>query len=263
MTNTFSTMSCETLYQMYKSYVERLEDLISGTRTALRNMTKLVAFPFNRLNALIDEYLDAIANMGSLLDFSNINKIVKALQKMLDCPLLVDMFGQQIADILANIGKGTGLIKQMVLQMLESVADTIRSTLEPIKAALQAPFNKATALYDAFVKGTLAPIMQFLHDLEECLELMCAAYKAVRSFDPLAIVKPLKKFGIEFDKEGHLKTNKGTMLQTLNKKWTDMKDRVSADFEKACADTLKRADKVLGDLGDLLDRAHSLPEAGD
>lgn len=263
MTNVLSDLSCDTLYNMYKSYVDRLQDLVKGTRDLLRKIKDIAAFPFKRIEALVNEYLAMLNGLPKMLDFSNVFKVLNALKKMLDCPILADAFGAQIAGIIDNIGKGQKALKALVSGLLQNIANMVTSSLAPIKAALMNPLNQATSMFEAFVKGQLGPVFKMLHMLQECLGNMCAAYKAVRAFSPGTIIKPLEKYGVSFiDKDGKSEFNfdKNKLTTAVTKKWDDMKGKARGDLEKSQQMLLNKVDQALEKAGKLKDAAIVLPK---
>lgn len=257
MTNVLSNLSCETLYNMYRQYIENLQDLINDARTMLRNITDLIAFPFKRIEAMVQEYINALSNLPSLLDFSNINAIFSALKRMLDCPILADAFGKQISDILDSTGRSVQTLRNMVTSLLQSVADKVKSALDPIQKMLQSPLSKLTSSFENFVTtGALGSIMQYVHVLEQCLGNMCAAYKAVQSFSPGAIIKPLEKFGVTF-KDGSMSFDKDTMMNAMKKKVTDIKDSVVKNYDDLQKSTKKKVDEAIALADGLKAKANS------
>ena len=256
MTNTLSNLSCETLFNMYRQYVENLQSMVNDARTMLRNITNLVAFPFNRINAMVQEYMSALNGLPGLLDFSNLAQVLNALKRMLDCPILADAFGKQISNIIDNVGKGAAALRSMITSLLSSIADKVRSALEPIQKMLQEPLSKLTGAFDKFVGSTLGPVMSYLHMLEQCLGNMCAAYKAIQSFSPGAIVKPLEKFGVSFS-GGKMSFDSKSMMNAMTRKVTDMKNRAVQDFDSMQKATKKQIDDTLSLANSLESRAKS------
>lgn len=258
MTNVLTGLSCDTLYNMYTAYVERLQDLVKGTRDLLRKIKDIAAFPFKRIEALVNEYLSMLNGMQKILDFSNVAKVIAALKKMLECPILADMFGAQIAGILDNIGKGAGKLKKLVSGLLQNIANMVTSSLAPIKAALMSPLNSATSMYEAFVKGQLGPIFKMLKTIQDCLGNMCAAYKAVKAFEPGTIIKPLEKYGVKFE-GGKLTFAEGDLATALRNKWNDMKGKVTGDIANSQKMLAAKVDRGLEAARKLKDSAMILP----
>ena len=254
MTNILSGLSCEQLYHMYSKKLQELQGVVDSARDILRNMSDLVSFPFKRIEALVDEYLSALKNMEGLLDLSSVNDVIAALKKMLDCPILADSFGKQIVDILETPGKKIDALKTMVGDLLQGVADKVKASLAPLKKMLETPFSKLNSAFDSMASTYLSPVFNYLKMLQDCLGNMCAAYKAVTSFQPGSIIKPLEKFGVTVE-GGSVKFDKDAMKNALAKKVTDMKDTVKKDYDKMQKNLVEKIDGALQQAGDFKDKA--------
>lgn len=247
-------LSCEELYKRYTAALDNLQSMIGDARAMLRNITNAVNYPIKRLLAILNEYMSALNNLNAL-DFSNINKVINALKKMLDCPLLAKEIGSQVESILDNVGKGKKAIMSMVKTMLSGIADRIISAVTPIQAMVNAPVKALTDKFNGFVNGPVKPVMNMLSQLQQCLGNMCAAYKAVREFSPGSIIKPLEKYGVKYvdvlDANGKptgKKEFQTNVAETIGNKFNDMKsktlDQTRAQAAQKCDAVLKSAEKL-------------------
>jgi len=252
MTNVLSMegMSCEELYNRLQALLENIKGLIGDVKTMLRNIKDMLNYPFRRLLAILDEYLGALNNLN-LLDFSNLNKVINALKKMLDCPYLARIVGDQVEAILDSISKGPAKIMQMLKSMLQGIADRIQKSIEPIRMMLQSPIDKLSGTFDKFVNSSpITTVLTHIAQIQECLGSMCAAYKAVKEFSPGTIIKPLESWGIKYvsekDENGRVtrKLDCSGVKDALRSKCTDMKNKGKESWEKSKETALKKIDEI-------------------
>ena len=247
-------MSCEELYKRYTAMLQNLQGMIGDARAMLRNITNAVNYPIKRLLAILNEYMSALSNFN-LLDFSNLNRVISALKKMLDCPLLAKELGSQVESILDNVGKGKKAIMGMVKALLNDIANRVISAVTPIQAMVNAPIKALTDKFNGFVNGPVKPVMETLSQLQKCLGNMCSAYKAVREFSPGSIIKPLEKYGVKYvdvlDANGKptgKKEFQTDVVNTIGDKFNDMKkktlDQTRAQAAQKCEAVLKSAEKL-------------------
>lgn len=228
----FTDPTCEAALAALKSAAENLQKILEIPRRLKKMAKDILNMPFKAAEKMISSVLGTIDELNAMIDdllsgAGVIKDLAKALEKVLDCPLLADTpLGKAAAALLDAIKAGVPIQKQ-----LEAFKEQLRSAamdqLKDLKKQPLAAIDDMEKTLNAMLKRFgVAQLIQQLEALEKCVKAVCNLSKVAKRL-PESAEKILEKLDAAID------SSTGEIKATLAKPVT-----VAEKQAKAVADSL-------------------------
>lgn len=229
----FTNPGCEAALAALNEVIQAIEDALQTPRKLMAMARELLEKPFDAAKSMVDSALGVLDDLKAMIDDllagpgSLINDFKRALESLLDCPIIADTpIGKIAAAILDAMNNGLPY-DQLLSEFKNKLSSVAKGFIDKIKEMPLSKLNDLERLFDEIIERTgVGDLLKKARELEQCVRAVCNMVEVA----------------------ARVPETVETIIEEIGGKWDEASGKFTAILVKPATETAQKAKEVADSL---------------